>query len=53
MLRPSHLARFLRRRSPGARERLVYRLLLAIAAEPGVRPVPVESGPSSRRYPTR
>jgi len=44
MLRPfAPLARLVRRRAPGARERLAYRMLQALVVEPQARPVPVRS----------
>jgi hypothetical protein len=44
MLRPfAPLARFLRRRTPGSRERLAYRMLQALVVEPQARPLPVRS----------
>jgi hypothetical protein len=43
------LACFLRRRTPGARERLTYRMLQALVLEPEARPVLVREERSPRR----
>lgn len=44
MLRPlTSLASLLRRRAPGGRERLAYRMLHALAVEPAPRTVPVRA----------
>ena len=51
MLRPfDDLVRFLRRHSPGGRERLAFRLLESIVVEPEPRTVPArrETAPGAR-----
>jgi hypothetical protein len=50
MLRPlTSLASLLRRRAPGARERLAYRMLQVLVAEPAPRAVPVQARRPARR----
>jgi hypothetical protein len=54
VLQPFDLFRALRRRAPGARERLAYKLLRAIAVEPELRALLVESRRQrGKRYSTR
>jgi hypothetical protein len=49
MLRPfAPFARFLRRRAPGARERLAYRMLQVLVVEPAARPVTVRADRRAR-----